>query len=134
MRTRQHWRYVRDTGVKAKEDFERLIEPLRFVARQHGYALAVHGSLVRDIDVLAVAWTAEASTVFTLVGALVTEVRKRNQGIAYVDPPVPAVRPHGRFAWSIHLGGGPYIDLSVVGPAVARDAEYREWQRLYATQ
>jgi hypothetical protein len=34
----------------AKTLFERLIGPMRAVAREYGYALAVHGSLTRDVD------------------------------------------------------------------------------------
>ena len=26
----------------------------------------------------------------------------------------PGMKPHGRLCWSFHLGGGPYIDLSVM--------------------
>jgi hypothetical protein len=40
--------------------YELLIEPLRAVARSLGYALTVHGSLVRDIDLVAVPWTSDA--------------------------------------------------------------------------
>jgi hypothetical protein len=29
----------------------------------------------------------------------------------------PGVKPHGRLGWLIHLGGGPYIDLSVMPPS-----------------
>lgn len=92
-----------------------LIEPLRVVARSHGYALAVHGSLARDIDVVAVPWTAEAVEAEALVAALAAEVERVNGHVYFRDRDKnPTEKPHGRRAWAIHLGGGPYIDLSVM--------------------
>lgn len=35
---------------------EYLIGPLRDIAREHGYALSVHGSVARDIDIVAIPW------------------------------------------------------------------------------
>ena len=26
----------------------------------------------------------------------------------------PGLKPHGRLTWSFHVGGGPYLDLSVM--------------------
>ncbi len=82
---------------------------LREVARQHGYALALHGSLVKDLDVIAVPWTVDASDVDVLVRAIVeasgTLVPRNSE----------AAMPHGRRAWTILFAeGGGYIDLSVV--------------------
>jgi hypothetical protein len=111
---RRHWLNQRDVGFLAKQHYERLIEPLRLVARQHGYALAVHGSLSRDIDLVAVPWTEEAVSGFGLMTALLAEVRRRNEGTATVYPEMPSEKPHGRLAWSIHLGGGPYLDISIL--------------------
>ena len=106
--------------------YERLIGPLRETARVLGYALAVHGSLARDIDLVAVPWTETAVSQVALAEFLIQSVRQNNDGIAYVrndgkDPNDetkrnPTSRPHGRLTWSIYLGGGPYIDLSVMPP------------------
>jgi len=27
---------------------------------------------------------------------------------------IPTKKPHGRLAWSFHMGAGPYVDLSVM--------------------
>ena len=107
----------------ASAAYERLIGPLRETARAAGYAITTHGSLARDIDLLAVPWVIEAVSAEVLVGRLIETIERHNEGIAIVlhrdnpDDPHdrnPAVRSHGRLAWSIHLGGGPYIDLSVM--------------------
>lgn len=77
------------------------------VARSHGYALAVHGSLARDLDIIACPWTEDAADPEVLVEAL----RERVGGVT--DSKVTP-RPHGRQGYVIHLGGGPYIDLAVM--------------------
>lgn len=77
------------------------------VARELGYALAVHGSLARDLDIIACPWTPEAASPEALVEAM----RERVGGVT--DSKV-LDRPHGRRCFVIHLGGGPYIDLSVM--------------------
>lgn len=113
--------------AKTRELYERLIEPLRAVAKHHGYALAVHGSLERDIDLIAAPWIAREATSEprVLAEAIRDEAARLNNGIAfmhhlesgeYFEDGCPGMKPHGRLAWSYHLGGGPYIDLSVMPP------------------
>ena len=104
--------------------FERLIEPLRAVAWWHGYALGVHGSLERDIDLIAVPWIEDCAPQEVLAEAI-RQCALREIGYAwlaaeerdaYFQKGCPGAHPHGRRVWSFHLGGGPYIDLSVVRP------------------
>jgi hypothetical protein len=106
-----------------REKFHRLIEPLREVARQNGYALAVHGSLARDIDLIAVPWADVCAEPVALAEQIMLKAREVNEGIAFMAPHEdsmwrqagsPGAKPHGRLVWSFHLGGGPYIDLSVM--------------------
>ena len=79
------------------------------VAKDRGYALTVHGSLARDFDFVAIPWTEEACPAEELAEA----IRARCGGIV-VDLTNPCPKPHGRLAWKFHLGGGPYVDLSVM--------------------
>jgi len=96
-----------------------LLGALRVKARDLGYALAIHGSMRRDFDIVAVPWVAEVASPEVLVEA----IRKVVGGaIAAGDGRGPCSKPHGRLAWSIHLGGGPYIDLSIT-PRVAPEIE-----------
>ena len=86
---------------------------LREVARQHGYALALHGTLQKDLDLLAVPWIDEASTSDDLAEAL-----RAHLGGDFVltsrEAPAWSQKPHGRKAWTIMLRGAGYIDLSVM--------------------
>lgn len=89
---------------------------LREVARQHGYALALHGTLEKDLDVLACPWVEGASDADALAEAL-----RDRLGGAFAGGPEHhgSVKPHGRRAWTILLlGSAGYVDLSVM-PLVA---------------
>lgn len=81
-------------------------------ARACGYALALHGTMARDLDLLAVPWTEDAADYDTLIDAIM----KACDGflIERTSKPEPERKPHGRMAWSIHLDGGVFIDLSVM--------------------
>jgi hypothetical protein len=93
------------------------IAPMRNIAREHGYALAVHGSLARDIDMVAVPWTEQAGEpeglLLDLKGAMVGLF-----GRARLDPSEGwNEKPHGRLAKSIHIyceGHFFYFDISVM--------------------
>lgn len=111
--------------------YKALIGPLRAKARELGYALAVHGTLKRDIDLVAAPWAERAVEPRILAEALRDVAREHNGGIAHQKPEeeadawhragVPGHKPFGRLCWSFHLGGGPYIDLSVLPTAYAGD-------------
>jgi hypothetical protein len=76
---------------------------------QAGYALALHGSLAKDLDVLAAPWTAAAVSAEELVRVICEAAG------GFVDPHGPKAQPHGRWSWAIHLGStGGYVDLSVM--------------------
>lgn len=84
-----------------------MLGDLQQVARDNGYALAVHGSLNRDFDIVAIPWTDAAIPAEDLVTAMARALR---------TGPItePELKPHGRVAWSICLECGYYIDLSVM--------------------
>ncbi len=117
----------------------KLIDPCRIVARQHGYALTEHGSRNRDIDWVAVAWVQDCGSPTALIDSLVRKIGEINNEMNWCRPfhnkvgehytqarrdydmaGCPGVKPHGRLGWTIHLGGGPYIDLSVIPPILAK--------------
>lgn len=80
---------------------------LQKVGRELGYAVAVHGSLQRDLDVLCAPWTDKAVS----AKRLVDEFHKRLGG--RLQPAVQ--KPHGRKAWAIVLDRTHfYVDVSVM--------------------
>lgn len=101
-----------------------LIPSLMEAAREVGYAIAVHGSMARDLDLVAIPWTENAVSAERLMLHLIaaSDGRLRNGGRKLPDgtwetvhASEPTKKPHGRLAWSIHIGhAGMYIDISVM--------------------
>ena len=110
--------HVIDTAAACMAAHVTLIVPIRRVAERFGYAVALHGSLARDIDLVAIPWTDEAVAPELLVEAIAGLVKGYEGGsFGSVDADCPRDKPHGRRAWSIH-GWAFYIDLSIM-PRVA---------------
>lgn len=107
-----------------------IVPDAKEVARGLGYALLLHGSMSRDLDLVAIPWTAEAAE----PEALVEAVRAKFQcwiGDCRLDAEEQVRRggrdkPHGRRAWSLHLGGHAFIDLSVMPRARETPAQGSE--------
>lgn len=106
--------------------YRELIGPLREMARRLGYALAVHGTLRRDIDLIACPWADDAVSARALAYSL-RAVAEAVCGRAYINPREdqqwqqagsPGYKDHGRLCWAFHLtdqpNRGPYLDLSVM--------------------
>jgi hypothetical protein len=98
-----------------------VVATVRATARSLGYAVALHGSMRRDLDLIAAPWTDEAVPPEELAEAVRVAVGGYWRA-AHPDPYVeiggsePAKRSHGRLAWSIYGVLGTYIDLSVMPP------------------
>lgn len=77
-------------------------------ARRLGYALAVHGSMSRDFDLVAIPWTRFARPAEDLIAALQAVVggMETHEGITE--------KCHGRMAVALYFGPGAYMDLSVM--------------------
>ncbi len=78
------------------------------LAREVGYAVGVHGSLKRDLDLIAAPWTDEAVGNADLVEHLCTGLNAKRIG-------GPEHKPHGRIAVSLQVEGYyKLIDLSIM--------------------
>lgn len=109
---------------------QRLLKHMREIARQDGWALGVHGSMTRDLDVIAVPWTDQATDEAAFVEAMRAAVARELQGQAFIGAgddrrnPGHETKPHGRRCWTIHgiseqlveseQGAHPYVDLAVM--------------------
>jgi len=100
---------------RCRELADILIIPLREVARRHGYALGVHGSLSYDIDLIACPWR-DGCTSQRDVAEAIRKAVEAIAGEAFLldGDKYPTKKPCGRLAWSFHIGAGPYVDLSVM--------------------
>lgn len=119
----------RSPPLHAGADFSALYADLlpicRDVAWLHGYCLAVHGTMRRDMDVIAVPWVVACSDPV----ALILAVADACGGI--VDLGQVHHRSHGRLSCSIVLVHrrhpslkrcSPWIDLSVMPPMILSSA------------
>lgn len=76
------------------------------ITRTHGYALAVHGTLQRDMDLTCIPWVESPSAPADVVKAITDEFHIRTIG-------EPDTTFHGRERWTISVGFGEcFIDLS----------------------
>jgi hypothetical protein len=87
---------------------------LERIAWRHGYALALHGSMARDLNLIAIPWTDDAEAPEKLLAAFCEFVIKKAS--VRLDPDRPGKRmPHGRVAYVIPIGyDGHYIDISIM--------------------
>ncbi len=134
-------------GTEELSEWTQRVKDTVFYARVHcrekGYALAAHGSLRRDIDLVAVPWTDEACSAEELAQYLYDSLAKLDRIVGWgAGGSTPEQRPHGRLSWAMMLASYPvcYIDLSVAPraaspaplPAGGREAVERVIDRIIA--
>lgn len=69
------------------------------IARKHGYALAVHGSMARDFDVVAIPWRNDVSTPREVLDDVLSQFAVDEIG-------EPTIKNHGRVAYTLSIGFG----------------------------
>jgi len=84
-----------------------LLKEITVTAKRCGYAIGLHGSLSRDMDIIACPWVESAVEPSRLVKALAKAVGGKVGGAS-------SDRPHGRKSWTIMLTAHAYIDVSVM--------------------
>lgn len=82
------------------------------ICRRHGYALAIHGSMQRDFDLICVPWAEAVSAPEEVLAELATEFA--------VGEPVR--KNHGRMSWAVSFSFGDcFFDMSFI-PVPAKEA------------
>lgn len=105
------------TAAFIRELLPSLLVPIREVARNKGYAIAVHGSLANDIDLLAVPWIETADPPSELIAAIQGAVAAVLGTCAILDESKPGDKPHGRLGVTYVLPQTHvYIDLAIMPP------------------
>lgn len=95
-----------------------LYQDFRKVAIECGYALSIHGSMARDMDLIAVAWTEEALP----VEELVKKINDCIGGTVWSERNISnyELKPHGRITYTISIMADWFIDLSVIPPSTKK--------------
>lgn len=101
------------------------------IARKHGYALAIHGTVATDLDLIAVPWIDDAAPAEALKDALMEhigacgfedllrrdtvmtedQIRQRLEQMGHAEC---TPKPHGRRAWNLYMDAGAKVDLSIM--------------------
>ena len=93
-------------------DYARIFTVIRKIAKDHGYALAAHGSFTSDLDLIAIPWTDGASNPEKLLNHILASNLKLKKEEDY-----PTMKPHGRQNWILlfpDFGDPRYVDLSIM--------------------
>ena len=94
------------------------------IAREYGYALAIHGTVSSDFDLIAIPWTDKA-----VAGAMLIRAIAERMQLCFGDFGTlvdgPEAKPHGRLAWTLGIGNGAAIDISVI-PGVCNMNKYQD--------
>jgi hypothetical protein len=92
-------------------DYARVFTMSRTLAWQEGYALLFHGSFTRDLDLIAVPWTAAACEPERLLRRVAAAT---DLNILTTDP---GQKEHGRLAWTLTFkafGDPRFVDFSIM--------------------
>jgi hypothetical protein len=91
---------------------------LRQAAMDKGWALALHGSLASDMDIMAMPWTEEATTDIEMIEAL-----KK----CFTDADCIGLKasdmPNNRRVFTLSIWADFYLDINIIKPNVATKPE-----------
>ena len=109
---------MNDKNLLLVQVYVEYLPEIRKRAKELGWAIGVHGSLVRDFDLIAVKWVEDASShakLFHTICDVIDEIGSSKEKIARTESINRVLeRPHGRISYDIQLGFGAYIDLSIM--------------------
>jgi hypothetical protein len=104
-------------------DYARIFTIARCLAWAEGYALMMHGSFTRDLDLLAVPWAEVCCEPSHLVRRI-----QDAAGLKFIDNE-PSLKAHGRLAWTLAptaFADPRFIDISVMPRAALSAAPTKE--------
>ena len=114
--TAKNWTPVFDTTATLDNPssmislYMRVLPAMTVAAYDHGYALTRHGSMFRDLDLVAIPWQEQHSDHHTLLCAL-QEAACGMSNLHY--SPDKAQKPCGRKAYSFAIGLHAIVDVSI---------------------
>lgn len=100
---------ISEDPAEIEAHYQWAIPRVREAAKKHGYAIGVHGSMKRDLDLIAVPWRENPADLDTLAKA----IQAAASGL--VDTHYDwEQKPCGRVGATFHIGSKAWIDLSVM--------------------
>ncbi len=101
-------------------DYGRIYTMVRKLAWEEGYAIGLHGSFTRDLDLIAVPWDDGRNCKPAKLVARILQATGMKEAHGN-----PGAKPHGRLVWTLLLpefGDPRFVDLSIM-PAIAAIAQ-----------
>lgn len=98
------------TPLELMRFYRSILPKIGYIAALSGYGIGVHGSMRRDLDLIAVPWRKRAVQPSTLADRISIGIVGARQNIRQKW----IRKPHGRRATVIMVGRRAYIDLSVI--------------------
>lgn len=87
------------------------------ITKKHGYALAIHGSLTRDFDLVAIPWIELASAPEDVIKDITSTFALR-----VIGKPTPM--EHGRLCWTLQISYGTcFVDFSFMPRVMIQSKE-----------
>lgn len=93
-------------------DYGRIYTIIRKLAWEEGYAIGLHGSFTRDLDLIAVPWAERVCEPEHLIRRIVASPAQLRS-----LPSNPGTKPNGRLVWTLMLpefGDPRFVDLSIM--------------------
>lgn len=84
---------------------------IRKVAAECGWAIGIHGSVVHDLDLMAMPWVEDHTSADELAKRL-TDLNQPEYRRDY-EKSLPGDKPNGRIVYTIFMGQ-TYIDMNVI--------------------
>lgn len=112
--------YKITTRDELQRFYVELLPKLRYVAYELGWGLGVHGSMRRDLDLIAVPWTKKARS----VNILAQRLMKTGGGMAWPATYIRTnwrVKPRGRKAIALPLVRIP--EIHIMGSGIPKEKE-----------
>ena len=114
--------FICESIDEMEEFYKSRLPAIREAAKKHGYAIGVHGSMRRDLDLIAVPWGGVYTTASILAEAIQVAACGINQhGYSWEHKPLGRIATSFPICWSPPTESGTlvinsgHIDLSVMG-------------------
>ena len=100
---------------KSRAVFYSILWPsMRKAAIDLGWALALHGSLENDMDIMGMPWTKDCKSHQELAKAISDCLGDTIWREHHLTPHY--TKPHGRIVYTLSIGGSWHVDLSIMPP------------------
>ena len=89
-------------------------EDIRNAAMDCGWAVALHGSLARDMDIMAMPWVENSTDADTMIQTIVERCFGENMLSKHCTKCHKNIKLHNRVCYTIPIWAEHYLDISII--------------------